>query len=146
MAQLIPQHIMAELNPGPGGGGHLHRTVTGTCRWWGGGGGGGWKPDPVSNRSVHKKYTLSQYTLLKPFICIPCERGREFRDGDGALIQDSLVLVRTESLFYCVSSYIKVCCVPHAPSLVPRSRAWHKHCGLGTRLGSDPVINGVARQ
>ena len=44
---------------------HLHSTVTGTCRW--GGGGGGWKPDPVSNRSAHKKYTLSQYTLLKTF-------------------------------------------------------------------------------
>ena len=47
----------------------------------GGGGGGtrlscgrgvpaaeGRKPDPVANRSVHKKYTLLQYTLLKKFI------------------------------------------------------------------------------
>ena len=39
-------------------------------------------------------------------------------------------------------TFIKICCVPHAPSLVPRSRACHKHCGLG----SNPVINGVARQ
>ena len=37
---------------------------------------------------------------------------------------------------------LKICCVPHAPSLVPRSRACHKHCGLG----SNPVINGVVRQ
>ena len=37
------------------------------------GGGGGVKPDPVSNRSAHKKYTLSQYTLLKTFIImLPC--------------------------------------------------------------------------
>ena len=38
------------------------------ARGGGGGGGGaagGRKPDPVVMRSVHKKYTLSQYTLLK---------------------------------------------------------------------------------
>ena len=46
-------------------------------------------------------------------------------------------------------TFIKICYVPHARSLVPRSRACHKHCGLGTRLGSpgsNPVINGVASQ
>ena len=41
---------------------------------------------------------------------------------------------------------INIVGVPHAPSLVPSSRACHKHCGLGNRLGSNPVINGVARQ
>ena len=49
--------------PPPPGGGGTHLST---------GRGGGWKPDPVSNRSAHKKYTLSQYTLLKTFICIPC--------------------------------------------------------------------------
>ena len=56
--------------------GHLHRTVTGTCRWV-----GGENPDPVSNRSAHKRYSLSQYTLLKTFICIPCERERVLRSS-----------------------------------------------------------------
>ena len=27
-------------------------------------------------------------------------------------------------------TFIQICCVPHARSLVPRSRACHKHCGL----------------
>ena len=48
-----------------GGGGH-------STFMWTGGAAGGRKPDPVAMRSVHKKYTLSQYTLLKMFICIPC--------------------------------------------------------------------------
>ena len=113
---------------------------------------GGRKPDPVSNRSAHKKYHLSQYTLLKLSYAYPV-----------------LVYLRTDSLFGCVSSYIhknsvasrarrRWCrdrgpvinivvpartvagaeiagpviniVVPHAPSLVPRSRACHKHCGL----------------
>ena len=36
--------------------------------------------------------------------------------------------------------FFKICCVSRAPSLVPRSRACHKHCGLGTRLkpGKQP--------
>ena len=42
------------------GGGALDFHVDG-----GGGAAGGRKPDPVAMRSVHKKYTLSQYTLLK---------------------------------------------------------------------------------
>ena len=45
-----------------GGGGHS------TFMWTGGGGGGaagGRKPDRVVMRSVHKKYTLSQYTRTK---------------------------------------------------------------------------------
>ena len=58
--------VMLVVNPG---GGALDSHLDG------GGvplGGGGWKPEPVSNRSAHQKYTLSQYTLLKTFICIPC--------------------------------------------------------------------------
>ena len=43
----------------PGGGGALDFHVDG-----GGGAAGGRKPDPVAMRSVHKIYTLSQYTLL----------------------------------------------------------------------------------
>ena len=39
-------------------------------------------------------------------------------------------------------TFIKICCVPHALLLVPRSPACHKHCGLG----NNPVINGAARQ
>ena len=88
-----------------GGGGALDFHVDG-----GGGAAGGRKPDPVAMRSVHKKYTLSQYTLLKICICIPCRN--------------------------------------IAPSLVPRSRACHKHCGLGTpgkqtcdKRSSPPVAN-----
>ena len=54
---------------GGGGGYSTFNWVGGAA---GGGGGGGSKPDPVSNRLAHKKYTLSQYTLLKTFICIPC--------------------------------------------------------------------------
>ena len=49
------------------------------------------------------------------------------------------------TLSYCCftvkrNEKLEICCVPHPPSLVPRSRACHKHCGLG----SNPVINGVA--
>ena len=51
----------------PGGGGALDFHVDG-----GGGAAGGRKPDPVAMRSVHKIYTLSQYTLLKKIIYIPC--------------------------------------------------------------------------
>ena len=91
--------------PPPGGGGALDFHVDG-----GGGTAGGRKPDPVAMRSVHKKYTLSQYNLLKNCICIPCRN--------------------------------------IAPSLVLRSRACHKHCGLGTpgkqpcdKRSSPPVAN-----
>ena len=65
-----------------GGGGHSPLKWEGGCRWGAltsqvgrgccAGGGGGSKPDPVSNRSADRKYTLSQYTLLKTFIYIPC--------------------------------------------------------------------------
>ena len=51
--------IRQPTSPG-GGGGALDPHVDG-----GGGAAGGRKPDPVAMRSVHKKYTLSQYTLLK---------------------------------------------------------------------------------
>ena len=51
-----------------GGGGGGHSTFM-----WEGGAAGGRKPDPVAMRSVHKIYTLSQYTLLKKkIIYIPC--------------------------------------------------------------------------
>ena len=117
---------------------------------WRGRAAGGWKPDPVSNRSAHKKYTLSQYTLLKTFIYM-----HTLWEGEGG--GESFAIERWfkvrwywygRTLYSAVyhHTFIKICCVPHAPSLVPRSRTWHKHCGLGTRLGSNPVINGVARQ
>ena len=91
----------------PGGGG----TRLSCGRGGGGGAAGGRKPDlSVAMRSVHKKYTLSQYTLLQICICIPCRN--------------------------------------IAPSLVPRSRACDKHCGLGTpgkqpcdKRRSPPVAN-----
>ena len=54
-------------------------------------------------------------------------------------------VVRTDSLFCCVSSYVHKNLLRPArtvASLVPRSRACHKHCGLG----SNPVINGVVSQ
>ena len=66
----------------------------------GGGAAGGRKIDPVAMRSVHKKYTLSQYTLLKMFI------------------------------LHTLSQY---CTVAGA-----RSRACHKHCGLGLSPGKQP--------
>ena len=47
--------------PWGGGGGGTRLS----CGRGGGGAAGGRKPDPVAMRSVHKKYTLSQYTLLK---------------------------------------------------------------------------------
>ena len=89
--------------PGGGGGGGWHSTFMwtgGGCRW-------GRKPDPVAMRSVHKKYTLSQYTLLKNFICIPCRN--------------------------------------IAPSLVPDRGPVINIVGWEA-LGSNPVMNGVARQ
>ena len=90
----------------PRGGGGGHSTFM-----WTGGAAGCRKPDPVAKRSVHTKYTLSQYTLLKKkSLCIPCRN--------------------------------------IAPSLVPRSRACHKHCGLGSpgkqpcdKWSSPPVAN-----
>ena len=38
---------------------------------WTGGAAGARKPDPVAMRLVHKKYTLSQYTLLKNVYAYP---------------------------------------------------------------------------
>ena len=52
---------------GGGGGTRLLNWIGGAA-----GGGGGSKPDPVILRSAHEIYTLSQYTLLKTFQCIPC--------------------------------------------------------------------------
>ena len=119
----------------PGGGGALDFHLDG------GGGGCRWGVENLTLSQTARrtrKYTLSQYTLLKLSYAYP-------------------VLVRTDSLFCCVSSYIHknllrppravaslvpdrgpviTIVVPHAPSLMPRSRACHKYCGLGTRLGS----------
>ena len=50
----------------PGGGGHSTSQLDRGVPL------GGSKPDPVILRSAHEKYTLSQYTLLKTFKCIPC--------------------------------------------------------------------------
>ena len=91
-----------DQSPGGGGG-----TRFSCGRGGGGGAAGGRKPDPVAMRSVHKKYTLSQYTLLKMFICIPCRN--------------------------------------IAPSLVPDRVPVINIVGWEA-LGSNPVINGVARQ
>ena len=55
---MAPRWKFPPSDPGGGGGGHL--TLI-----WTGGAAGGRKSDPASNRSAHKKYTLSQYTLRK---------------------------------------------------------------------------------
>ena len=134
-----------------GGGGHSNFI-------WTGGAAGGWKPDPVSNRSTHKKYTLSQYTLLKTFICIPCTG----TDGSSYIHKNLLRPARAVAT--------RRWCRDRGPviNIVPRSRACHKQlnivvprapsrrwcrdrgpviniCGLGSK-SSNPVINGVARQ
>ena len=57
---------MLEPGRGGGGGGALLNWIGGAA--WGGGS----KPDPVIMRTGHEKYSLSQYTLLKTFKCIPC--------------------------------------------------------------------------
>ena len=116
---LFNENNMVHARRGGGGGGTRLSFGRG-CRW-------GVKTLTLSEtarRTKNTPYRLSQYTILKTFICILYP-----------------VLVRTDSLFCCVSSYIQSVCVPHAPSLVPRSWACHKHCGLG----SNPVINGVVR-
>ena len=57
---LVSSHDWVDcVAPPPRGRGVLGFHVDG-----GGGAAGGRKPDPVANRSVRKKYTLSQYTLL----------------------------------------------------------------------------------
>ena len=114
-----------------GGGGHP------PLNWVGGaaGGGGGWKPDPVSNRSAHKKYTLSHWYIFN---------SKNFhmhtRRGGESFAIERWFKVRWYSgtnglsILLCIhhhkKAFIKICCVPHTPSLVPRSRACHKHCGL----------------
>ena len=85
----------------PGGGAlDFHVDGGGGCRW-------GRKPDPVAMRSVHKKYTLSQYTLLK------------------------------FSYAYPVAILHRRWCPDRGP--VINIVGWEP-------LGSNPVINGVARQ
>ena len=51
--------------PRGGGGGHSPLK-------WVGGAAGGFKTWPCHKPLGTQKYTLSQYTLLKTFICIPC--------------------------------------------------------------------------
>ena len=93
----------------PGGGGGTRLSFG-----RGGGAAGGRKPDPVTNHSARKTYTLSQYTLLKLSYAYP-------------------VLVRTDSLFCCVSSYIHTNLLRPARAVAGArsrgSRACHKHCG-----------------
>ena len=104
-------------------------------------GGGGVKTWPclsVSNRSAHKKiHPVTIYLILKTFICMyPVSKGGE----SFATERWSPVLVRTDSLFCCVSPYIHKNLLRPArtvASLVPRSRAWHKR-GLWTRAGKQP--------
>ena len=131
--------------PAPGGGGgHLHRTVTGTCRW-GGGGGKTWPClKPLGAQKIHP---VTIY-LTKNFHMHTLWEGE--RGGEEFAIE-RWFKVRWywygRTLYSPVyhHTFIKICCVLHAPLLVPRSWAWHKHCGLGTQLGSNHVINGVAR-
>ena len=66
---------------------------------------------------AQKMHPASQYTLLKTFIRIPC---------------CNIAHLGYTLSYCCITVYKKK----------PRSRACHKHCGLG----SNPVINGVARQ
>ena len=54
----------------------------------------------------------------------------------------TLILIRTDSLFWCVSWYIHKNAMRHpariTPSLVPRSRACHKHCRpVRTVIGAE---------
>ena len=81
----------------PGGGGGKGALTAQLGRGW------GWKPDPVSNRSAHKNYTLSQYTLLKTCICIPCcniaHLGRTLY---------SAVYIHVYHIYVCVFMYIYI--------------------------------------
>ena len=117
-------HSFLQRIVGPrGGGGH-------SALIWTEGGGvplGGRKPDPISNRSAHKKYTLSQYTLLK-------------RTLDGLSNPLCIIIHSYKSV---ASRMLRRWCrdcrpvinimVPHAPLLVLRSWACHEHGGLRTR-------------
>ena len=102
--------------PGRGGGGALDFHLDGRVPL------GGWKPDPVSNRSAHKKYTLSQYTLLNFYMHTLYWYG--------------------QTLYSAVyhHTFIKISCVPRAPSLVPRSQACHKHCGPARTVAGAEIV------
>ena len=124
--------------PPPRGGGGGTRLSFGR-----GGAAGGRKPDPVTNHSARKKYTLSQYTLLKLSLCIPCI------STDGLSILQKIhpvpiYLTKTFicipcistdglSIFCCVSSYIHKNLLGPARAVAGArsrgSRACHKHCG-----------------
>ena len=120
--KVMCQQAHYERGTEPRGGGHSTLIWTGGgCRW-------GVKTWPCLKPLAHKKYTLSQYTFHNiPFICIPC--------------------TGTEGLSHSAvyhHTFIKICCVPHAPSptrrwcrdrgpvinIVPRSRACHKQLNI----------------
>ena len=111
----------------PGGGGGGHSTFI-----WTGGAAGGRKPDPVTNHSARKKYTLSQYTLLKLSYAYPVLVPSYIHKNLLRSARAVAALVPDRGDRVPVINIV----VPHAPSLVPRLRACHKHCGLGTRMGS----------
>ena len=108
-----------------GGGCTSILTVTGTSRW-------GWKPDPVSNRSAHKKIHPVTIYLTKNFH-ISCERGGE-----------SFAIERWFKIRWYTTDGLSICCVSSYihKNLLRSARtvagAWH--CGLGTRLGSNPAL------
>ena len=92
---------------------------------------GGWKPwpclKPLGTQKIHMHpvtiYLTKNFSYAYP------------------------VLVRTDSLFCCVSSYIHKNLLHPARTIAGAviaglSGFCHKHCGLG----SNPVINGVVRQ
>ena len=110
--------------PGGGGGGHSSLNWVGGCRWGG-------KNLTLSQTAQRTKIHPVTIYLTKTFICIPCcKRWFKVRwDWYGRTLYSAVYH----------HTFINICCVPHAPSPVPRSRACHKHCGLG----SNRVINGV---
>ena len=90
--------------------------------------GGGVRTWPCLKPLGTQKYNLSHYTLPKTFMHTlwKGERGGESFTIK-RLFKFRWLLVQTDSLFCCVSSLhlYKSVASTHAPSLVPRSRAWH---------------------
>ena len=132
----------------PGGGGTRLSFGRG-----GGGAAGGRKPDPVTNHSARKKYTLSQYTLLKLSYAYPvlvrtdslfCKK-YTLSQYTCTLLKLSYaypVLVRTDSLFCCVSSYIHKNLLRPARAVAgARSRACHKHCGPARTVAGAEIAS-----
>ena len=121
------------------GGGHS------TLIWTGGGGGaaGGLKPDPVSNPLGAQKIHPVTIYLTKTFICIPCTT-----DGLAILLCITTIIIHTtwtsiaraRRRWHRDRVPVINIVVPHAQSLVPRSRACHNHCGLGTRKAREATL------